>query len=339
MMSSTHIAKPSIETTADIHHVVVCIDNSKQAARIIPHGYVMAEALGAPVTLLQVLEAKPTYSVRPDPIEWDLRRQEARSKLRELADEPTSAAEVPDIYLAEGTAVDEIIRFTNRQQNNLLVLGTHGENISGGQCIGSTVRNVLDQVADAILLIPISTRAPTPHYQRIIVPLDGSSWAESVIPMAVRIAQKIDAELVLAHVVPIPELTEPSPLEPEDMELRCQVSERNERTAHEYLNRLCRHLLSQGLHVSTVMKRSESVCSELAQIVAAEAAALVIMSARGHGSRQHSHVLRYGTVTSYMMTHTEMPLLIIPPRMAIEVPEVAFFASHQFSRIPMAGPA
>ncbi|MFA7584919.1 MAG: universal stress protein [Novosphingobium sp.] len=337
-MSSAFFAKPSAEKPAGTHQVVACVDNSEHAARIIPHAYVMAEALGVPVTLLQVLEAKPTHSIRPDPIEWELRRHEARSMLRELADDPDSAAEVPDIHLAEGPAVDEIIRFTNRQQDNLLVLGTQGENVSGRHCIGSTVRNVLDQSTDSILLVPASASAASPRYERIIVPLDGSPWAESVIPMAVRVARATDAELVLVHVVPVPELTEPRPLEPEDMELRCRVIERNERTAEDYLDRLRRQLSTQGLHVRVVMKRGDNVCSALTQIVAAEAADLVIMSARGHGSRQHSDV-RYGNVTTYMMTHAEMPVLITRPHTAMQDPEVALVANHQFSRMPMVGPA
>lgn len=335
-MSSTLVTKPSAENPAGPHHVVVCVDNSKHAAKIIPHAYRIAEALGVPVTLLQVLESKPTHSIRPDPIEWDLRRREAGSMLRELANDPESSTEAPSIHLAEGPPADEIICFTNQNHDNLLVLGTQGENVVGRHCIGSTVGKVLGQATVSILLVPATASTSSPGYERIIVPLDGSPWAESVIPMTVRIAQATDAELVLVHVVPVPELMEPRPLEPEDLELRCRVIERNERTAHDYLDRLRKQLSAQKLRARVVMKRGDNVSSALAQIVVAEAADLVIMSARGHGSRQHSDV-RYGNVTSYMMTHAAIPVLITRPHEAMQDPEAALVANHQFSRMPMVG--
>ena len=88
MMSSAFFARDSAEKSVGTPHVVACVDHSENAAKVIPHAYAIAEALGVPVTLLQVLEAKPTHSIRPDPIEWDLRRHEARSMLRHLAELP-----------------------------------------------------------------------------------------------------------------------------------------------------------------------------------------------------------------------------------------------------------
>jgi nucleotide-binding universal stress UspA family protein len=333
MMSGVLFSNHSAAKPAGTSHVVACVDHSENAAKLIPHAYAIAEALGVPVTLLQVLEATPTQQSRPDPIEWDLRRHEARSMLRELADDPKSSAEVAGIQLAEGQIADEIIRFTNGYRDRLLVLGTQGENIAGRHCIGGTVHNVLDRATDSVLLVPTSANVAHPSYDRIIVPLDGSPWAESVMPLAVRVAQATDAELVLVHVVPAPELTEPRPLEPEDMDLRCRVIERNERTAHDYLDRLRRQLSSQGLHVRVVMKRGDNVCTALAQIVATEGADLIIMSARGHGSCQHDDV-RYGNVTSYLMTHAAMPVLIARPHTAMQNPEAALVANQHFSRMP-----
>lgn len=338
MMSSAFFARDSAETSAGTRHVVACVDHSENAAKIIPHAYAIAEALRVPVTLLQVLEAKPTHSIRPDPIEWDMRRHEARSMLRHLAEHPESTAELAGIELAEGLIADEIIRFTNGHRDNLLVLGTQGKRVAGRRCIGGTVHNVLDRATDSVLLVPTTTGSASPSYERIVVPLDGSPWAESALPLAVRVAQAADAELVLVHVVPAPELTEPRPLEPEDIELRRRVIERNELTARDYLARLRNQLSAQELHVRVIMKRGDNVGTALAQIVAAEAADLVIMSARGHGSCQHSDV-RYGSVASYLMTHVTMPVLIARPDTAMPKPEAALSASPQFSRMPTVGPA
>ena len=318
-------------------HVIACIDCSEHAAKVISHAYAIGDALSAPVTLLQVLESNQAQVIRPDPIEWDLRRREARSSLRHLAECSESKLETADIQLAEGQIADEIIRFTNGHQDNLLVLGTHGEHGSDRQCIGGTVHSVLDRATNSILLVPVTATAEAPSYERIAVPLDGSCWAESVMPQAVNAARAMNAELVLVHVVPAPELTAPRPLEPEDLELRRRVIERNELTAREYLDRLRRQLTAQGLRVRVVLKHGDNVRATLGQIIAAEGADLVIMSGRGQGS-SHPTDVRYGNVTSYLMTHAMIPVLIARPHTAISDSDTVSTAATQYSRMLMVGP-
>jgi nucleotide-binding universal stress UspA family protein len=334
MDSSIFFSGQSDPTPAEKSHVVVCVGCSEHAARVLPHAYAIAGALGMPVTLLQVLEAKPAHVGRPDPIEWDLRRHEAQFMLRGLAQHPEPSAGVAGIHLAEGLIANEIIRFTNGQRGNLLVLGTQSEHGARKHCIGGMVSDVLDHAMDSVLLVPTSVTTETPYYQRILVPLDGSPQAESILPLAVRVARATHAELILAHVVPGPELTEPYPLEPEDLELRQRVLERNEVTARHYLDRLRRHLCAQGLHVRVVVKHGDNICTSLAQTVAAEGTNLVIMSARGHGDCCHED-LRYGHVASYLMSHATMPVLVARPKTALIDADPVLIADHNFSRMPM----
>jgi K+-sensing histidine kinase KdpD len=57
-------------------HVTACIGPSGDVDHILRHAFAVAKALEAPVTLLQILEGQSSQ-MRPDPIEWDLRHQEA----------------------------------------------------------------------------------------------------------------------------------------------------------------------------------------------------------------------------------------------------------------------
>ena len=335
MASSLFFSRQAEIRPSEKRHVVACVDSSEHSARVLPHAYAIAGALGMPVTLLQVLEAKAAVPARADPIEWDLRRHEARSMLRAMAahQEPATA---PGIHLAEGIIADEIIRYLQDQRDNLLVLGTQGnqgEQSSGRQCLGGTVHTVLDRTLDSVLLVPDGPGTAKPRYERIIVPLDGSPWSESIMPLAVRVARSTDAELILAHVVPAPELTEPHPLEPEDIELRQRVLERNELTARYYLDRLRRHLCVQGPRVRVLLRHGDNVCTSLARMVASEAVDLVIMSARGHSNCCHDDV-RYGHVTSYLMSHATTPVLVIRPKTALVDAEPTLIADHHFSRMP-----
>jgi nucleotide-binding universal stress UspA family protein len=193
----------------------------------------------------------------------------------------------------------------------LIVLGTHGEHRPGACGIGSTARNVLERGGGSVLLVPISTAtARTPHYQRILVPLDGSSWSESVLPFAARLAHATDAELILAHVVPMPELTETDPLEAEDFELRERVVARNERVARSYLDRVRRYVAERGLKVRALTLRGDDVRSSLINLIGNENVDLVVFSARGHGCNRVSDV-PYGNVAAYLVTHSHVPMLIV----------------------------
>jgi nucleotide-binding universal stress UspA family protein len=126
-------------------------------------------------------------------------------------------------------------------------------------------------------------------------------------------AKANNAELILVHVVPTPELTEIGPLEPDDIQLSARVVERNERTAKAYLARVKAYLAENGVHVRTLSRRSDDVRASLVDLIGSEAADLVILSARGHGGRHHAD-LRYGSVSAYLMAQSPVPLLIVRPR-------------------------
>lgn len=292
--------------------VTACVNPSGQAASVVPHAFAIAQALGAPLTLLHVLEARAARETRPDPIEWDLRRHEARRALDRIASSSQPAAANADVALAEGPTADEICRFAAGHGDGLIVLGTRGRRDASLDGIGGTTHNVLNRVPGSILLVPVDARLAPSGYRRIIVPVDGSCWAESVLPLAARLAKAADAELLLAHVVPMPELTETRPLEPEDLLLRRRVVERNEETARAYLERMRASLAGRGLRVRVLSLRGDDVRVTLARLIDTEAADLVVLSARGHGGSRHDD-MRYGSVASYLMTHSTAPLLIVRP--------------------------
>ena len=195
----------------------------------------------------------------------------------------------------------------------LIVMGTHGECETREYGIGSTALRVLEKVAGAVLLVPVLTAlSRTPRYRQILVPLDGSSWSESVLPLAVRLAGAFDAELILVHVVPIPELIETKPLEAEDIELRERLIDRNERVARTYMERIRDHIAEQGLRVRALTLRGGDIRNRLIKFIDTEGIDLVVFSAQGHGGTCVSNV-PYGNVAAYMMTHSPVPMLIVRP--------------------------
>jgi nucleotide-binding universal stress UspA family protein len=147
-----------------------------------------------------------------------------------------------------------------------------------------------------------------------------------------RIARATDAELLLAHIIPAPELTETGPLEADDHELRHQVSERNARVAGEYINQLRNRVACSGLAVRSLLMRNDDVRSALVRLIEDEQIDLLVMSAHGRSSRPD---VACGSIAGYMITHARMPLLIVPGEHAHEGNHAA---NHRKNERPPRGP-
>lgn len=291
--------------------IVACVDCTDRNAWVYPHALALATTLDVPITLLQVLDGDTSPGTRPDPVEYNLRRREA---LRAL-DRCAAAAEGPSaqtsIALAEGPTADEICRVVRDCDDGMVVLGRRGRQETGGSGMGGTVQKVLSQAPGPVLLVPVEAPVPAHGYRRIVVPLDGSRWAESVLPLAARLARAADAELLLVHVVPAPEMIEARPMEIEDKRLRQSVIERNEDAARNYLDRTKSNLSASGLRVRAISTRADDVREALSDLIQREGADLAVLSARGH-SHQHVSDVPYGTVASYLIAHCNVPMLVTP---------------------------
>lgn len=317
---------------AESRQVVACIDNSAHAPSVAAHAHAIASALDLPVTFMHVLDARPETGIRPDPIEWDLRRHEARRALGALTSLRPPSGRAAQLKLSEGLVADEICRYSSEPSAHLLVLGANGDSASPG-ALGGTARVVLEQAPASILLVPGTAPVmPDQRYRKILVPLDGSKWAESVLPLAVRLAKSAGAQLILTHVVPTPEFMETSPLGVGDRELRENVVKRNEISARSYLEHMQGCVAASGIAVRTLLVRSDDARTQLAAQIAAESADLVILSARGTGRRHHID-LPYGSVAAYLMTHSPVPVLMVRPS---RVPDPPAHRVMEAVRLPVA---
>ena len=287
--------------------VVACVDASEFTQEVLSHGCAVAKALDAPLVLLRVLEAGfPSDNGPRDPVGRKIRRREAEGQIMRLAQACSHDGGRTDAEVVEGSAAEQIALWVHEHPSDLAVLGTHGEGGVADWSLGNTTRRVLESGVGSVLLIPPSVSPDVVSYRRLFVPVDGSCRAESVLPLAVRIAKAHGAELVLAHVVPVPELTETGPLDKEDIDLRERLVARNERVARDYLDRLLMRVAASGVSTRVVMKRGD-VRGKLSHLIANDAD-LVVLSAKGHAARADAP---YGRVTAHLMGNVVAPLLIV----------------------------
>lgn len=311
--------------------IAACLDGSEVGERIIPHALAVARALQAPLTLLRVLEGRTTGGAPPDPLEWDIRRRESRDYLERLAERGAGEGSV-ETEVIEGQAAEEICLWARHHEVSLTVLCSHGVSGETEWSLASTARKLVEGAPGSFLLVPAAaaTKERVARYRRLLVPVDGSPAAESVLPLARRLAEAHGAELVLAHVVPVPELTETGPLDADDLELQERLIRRNERVANEYLDRLRAKLADSEAPVRAIVLRGGDARRRLARLIAEEGVDLVVLSAHGRSARAD---VALGSVAAYLVAHAETPLLIVRRRAAAAMRRMAR-AGREDVRLP-----
>ena len=306
---------------AAFRSAVACLDNSPNASCVFRHAVAIARGLDIPVKPAHVLQSWAADVNPSDPIEWQIRMREAQDYLSRIVKPANSSFVLQEQLLLNGVAGEEISRWADENADNLIVMTTrcglenNGSRISGNdQALGRTAQLVLDRTDASLLLIP-------PHggddeeivYQRLLVPLDGSWRAESVLPFAMRIARKHGAELLLAHVLPKPEIVTAGLDDAEASDFVMKLNQFNEKNARAYLDRLQSRLSSGGIVVRSVLDKEGDVRERLLGLAERHQADLIVMSARGKGAIHNMHC---GNVARHVAGHTKWPLLLIRQQMS-----------------------
>lgn len=136
----------------------------------------------------------------------------------------------------------------------------------------------------------------------ILVPLDGSRLAESVLPAAAAIAKLVAASVTLVHVI--------EKNAPREIHGEMHLSEPEE--AEAYLSEIAKKAfptdtkINYHVHITEV----ENVAAGIAQHIGELDADLVIMSTHGHGGIRD---LFFGNIAQEVIALGKTPVLLIPP--------------------------
>jgi nucleotide-binding universal stress UspA family protein len=302
------VASAVREPLAQWRRILVCLDGSSDSEGCIPHAERMAIAWGSAITLVQVLESGDPHSSTPcNVVDWELSRQEAQGYLDRAGASISRALNCDvDVRLEQGRPADRIVHVASELAACLVVIGSRGEGESSPDTLGTTALQILSMSRRSVFIAHSSPGSGTSAPKRVVVPLDGSARAESVLPIAVRLASADAAELLLVHVVqePIPTALLSSG---DDLKLAQELASRLERNARKYLERL-REQLHQVPSVRVTVARHESPRQCLLEIVENRELTLLVLAAHGAG-RGSSQA--FGSATTYLVNHSHVPLFLV----------------------------
>lgn len=293
--------------------ILVPLDGSQLSTCSLPHAVAMAQASGATITLLHVIE-RQVNNVAISPVDWQLRKTEAQTYLDEISNQLATFTTVElQSVLLEGRVADRILEYAQQEQIDLVVLSSHGQGGINGWNVSSIAQKVIHRISTSILLVRAyqmdyecqSGNWAARHYNQLIVPLDGSQRAEHVLPFATSLAGQQAAKLALVHVVVPPVMFQRMPLTAEDEQLAQRVFERNQEQAGAYFEQLRTRLVPQP---QIQLLTSDNIPATLHKFAQQQEGDLVVMSAHGHsGQRQWP----YGSLVASFIDHGTTTILML----------------------------
>lgn len=155
-------------------------------------------------------------------------------------------------------------------------------------------------------------------YQKVLVPLDGSKLAESVLPHVEMIVKASDAEVILTTVterinarsynIQLAPASETLPVLEPVVKMPVAVG-KMQRQGEKYLNRIAKGLTRKGVKVRTSVLLGNPAY-EIQSLAEEEGVDLIIMSS--HGRSGHSR-WALGSISDKMLRASQVPMLLVKP--------------------------
>jgi nucleotide-binding universal stress UspA family protein len=217
--------------------------------------------------------------------------------------------------LLNGTIASALEEYVERSGTDLVVMTSHGR--------GGVSRLLLGNVADQLILklrVPVLVvrpeemkQAPREEYghRRILVPLDGSPLAASVLEQTKAFARMTQSELLLVMVVqPVPVLLPPFIWPPEKL---VESPERRELEGRRYLEKLKKELRAEGIAVESRVRTGRKVAREILEVARNEECKMIALAT--HGASGLDRVM-LGSVADQVVRHADIPVLVLRPELA-----------------------
>jgi nucleotide-binding universal stress UspA family protein len=299
--------------------LLVPLDGSAFGEQALPFALSIARRAGAAVQLVHVhvplaplyVESVPTF----DPTLDATARDQESTYLETLVKRLAKSTSVPVTgKLLEGPVADAIHEYALGQGTDLVVLTTHGRGRVSRFWLGSVTDELVRRLPMPLLLVHPQETAPDlatePVLKHVVIPLDGSEFAEQILTPATALGGLMQAEYTLLRVVQPMMLVGYDPSGFGLGSIPTPPLEQTQREAALYLDRVAERLRGQSLRVQTrVLTHAQPA---VAILEAARAQNLGLIALETHGHRGLTRML-LGSVADKVVRGAVTPVLIHRP--------------------------
>jgi nucleotide-binding universal stress UspA family protein len=315
-----------------IKTILIALDGSKMAEEAISVASALAARIRAELVLVTAIAPQDGWTDGPVARDWEQEQQGAavaylKSVQRQLGKQ---GVKVRGVRVEWGRPHVVIGAIADDEGADLIAMTTHGRSGFARWVMGSVADKVLRTSRDPVLLVHSQDEAQTQEaheveFKRIIVPLDGSPLAESVLPFVEDLAVNLHASVVLQDVVvPTPELSAAF------LPYSTSILNELQAGAKKYVEGVAKRIAKRGVSVETsvgVGQPAETILD------AAKRSYADLIALSTHGRSGPARWI-LGSVADAVIRHADRPCLVIPARGADGSKAEE---EHVPSQVPIAG--
>ena len=292
--------------------MLIPLDGSKTAEDVLPYARRLAADARVAVELLGVVEmAEIAEDIASNQAAYAgaLVREAVRNSTEYLEKLAQTFHGKVRCNVQQGRPEDIIIAAASADRATLIAMATHGRSGVTRWLLGSVTEKVLRGTVNPLLVVRAPGNSKTDGeaaLRSVIVPLDGSDVAETILSPVAALARALDLQVLLIRVygLPLPTYGGDDYYVPDYLELKDQIRDE----AEGYLNSRANLLRAQGVaEVSTVVIEG-SAADAIIDLARKTPDNLVALSPHGRSGLQR-WVL--GSVTEKVVRHCQDPVLIV----------------------------
>lgn len=199
------LAEASRDDLAQLRDIFVPSDLTASSDRAFEHAAMLAERLGARLTLYHVVQAPTEGATRAaDPHRAALKR-EIRDAREHLERRLAGSDALGEILVEDDESIHRaLVRTLRARKPDLTVMSTHGRGWLAQLFTGSVAETALDLARRPLLLVREPEHGVALPYRRILVPTDMSPASGRAFPIAATLARTFGAEVIGLHVAASP---------------------------------------------------------------------------------------------------------------------------------------
>ena len=291
--------------------ILVPLDGSELAEVALPYAEELAGRLGSEVVLVHVCESAEAQYHHMHQLYIQKMVGATKRGAKRYLEQPGSKEILVRSVILTGHPAERIADFADEQCIDLIVIATHGWSGIRRWVVGSVADKLLRATKRPVALI----RAKGVHHHAVdkgtmkktVVPLDGSSESEAIIPYIEELASKLKGEVILLHVVPPASPVYAVPGETAQIPYTQAQVELLKANAEGYLEKVSGALKGKGIKVRSQV-RVGNTAHEIIKLADEVHTDLVAMSTHGR-----SGITRWalGSTADKVLHGGNTPLLLV----------------------------
>ncbi len=308
------------------HRILVPLDGSELAEKVCVYAKELAGRLDLDIILLHV-SSPATEGLVPMELAYiDHMAEIVGRQVREIQKTTSTEQKHKQVKvtgeLGVGYSADEIIRFAEQNAIDLILLASHGRSGIKRWTIGSVAGKVMSATKIPVWLIKAGTPEETPYdkwpSKTLIVPLDGSELAESVLPHVETLAKQRSTEPIDVILVRVSEImTIPTYYSPDISGVSLnwgnilqEETIRRKKEAKKYLEEIEKRFKNNNITVKSMVIEGKAN-DEIVEFANKVPFSMIIMATHGRSGLSR---LVYGSVAANILHGVTRPIFMIKPQ-------------------------